>query len=347
MRRKFFQALAAAVGAAVAFGIPPVSYAETPANPGTQIKAPSPPGQLFDLGGYKLHLNCTGHGKPTVVLSAGAGDFSTDWALVQPKVASFARVCSYDRSGAAWSGLGPKPRTMYQEAFDLQRLLTAAGEQGPYVMVGHSLGGMVVRIFGEEHPKDVVGMVLVDAYSEDAQLNMAGKLQRMRLLAKGRPVPAVRERAASADQLSDVEIQKINDFIHQMGAPKIEAPFDKLPVDAQQDRLWALSLPQNFAEDDDYMAEISAEMYKQDQLQKYPLGAIPLIVLTRSQYDYPGPADDAATLIREHKEQQAKMAQLSSNGIQVVVPNSGHHIQLDAPEQVVAAIKQVAAHISH
>src|SRR5437016_3072695 len=75
--------------------------------PGQTDSAAPPPGKLIDLGGYKLHLNCTGNGTPTVVLAAGAGDFSTDWALVQSKVAAYTRVCSYDRSGAAWSDLVP------------------------------------------------------------------------------------------------------------------------------------------------------------------------------------------------------------------------------------------------
>src|SRR4051794_23397038 len=155
-----------------------VIYAAAPfatAQENIKTEAPPPLGHMFDLGGYKLHLNCTGAGQPTVVLSAGAGDFSTDWALVQTKVAAFTRVCSYDRSGAAWSDLGPKPRTLDQEAFDLYRLLAATGEQGPYIMVGHSLGGMVARIFTEQHAKVVAGVVLVDAYSEDSQLNVQGK----------------------------------------------------------------------------------------------------------------------------------------------------------------------------
>src|SRR5437764_7125417 len=122
---------------------------------------PPPPGKLIDLGGYKLHLNCTGNGSPTVVLSAGAGDFSSDWALVQSKVAAFTRVCSYDRSGAAWSDLGPKPRTVYQEIFDLERLLRTAGERGPYVVVGQSIGGMVVRIFTEKYRSEIAAVVLV------------------------------------------------------------------------------------------------------------------------------------------------------------------------------------------
>src|SRR5437879_5230582 len=105
-----------------------------------QEAAPPQPGKLFDLGGYKLHLNCTGKGKPTVVISSGAGDFSFDWYLVQTKVAKFARVCSYDRGGEAWSDLGPAPRTRHQEAYDLHRLLQKAHERGPYLLVGQSMG---------------------------------------------------------------------------------------------------------------------------------------------------------------------------------------------------------------
>jgi len=122
----------------------------------TDGKAPAILGKMVDLGGYKYHFYCTGKGRPTVVLSAGAGAFATDWALVQNKVSGFTRVCSYDRSGAAWSDLGPKPRTMDQEACDLHRLLVSAGEKGPYVLVGQSLGGMVVRLFADSHPQDVL-----------------------------------------------------------------------------------------------------------------------------------------------------------------------------------------------
>src|SRR5579862_1136334 len=99
---------------------------------------PPAPGKLVDLGGYRLHLWCTGAGSPTVILSAGSGDYSVDWALVQPRVAQFARVCSYDRSGDAWSDAGPAPNTMRQEASDLRRALEKSGERGPFILVGHS-----------------------------------------------------------------------------------------------------------------------------------------------------------------------------------------------------------------
>jgi pimeloyl-ACP methyl ester carboxylesterase len=302
--------------------------------------APPPPGKLVDLGGYKLHLNCTGSGSPTVVLSAGSGDFSSDWALVQPKVAAFTRVCSYDRSGAAWSDLGPKPRTINQEVFDLERLLRAAGERGEYILVGQSLGGMVARLFAERYPSQTAGVVLVDAYSEDAQLSLNGKLTRLRLLAQNRSVPAPRSAVTVDDAMTATELKNANDFIRDViGKPKIEPPFDKLPSDAQSARLWAGVQPKSFAEGDDYLAEISAKVYAESQRNAHPLGDISLIVLARSRSDYP--PDVAAALTAEHNAQQAKFATLSTNGTEIIVPNAGHHIQLDAPDAVVDAIRRL------
>ena len=305
-----------------------------------QVGSPPPPGRLIDLGGYRLHLNCVGTrpGSVTVVLSAGAGDFSTDWSLVQPEVSKFTRVCSYDRSGAAWSDLGPKPRTMIQEAFDVRRLLLLAGERGPYLLVGQSLGGMIMRVFQERYPQDVAGIVLVDAYSEDSQLGINGKLERVRLQAKRRQIPGPRTSVEESDQLTPTERAQIREFIDKyVGTPKIEPPFEKLPENAQRDRIWALGQLTYYASDDDYLAEISAKMYAEDQNKRFSLGSIPLIVLTRTKYDYP-PAL-RATLTKEHQEQQARMAKLSTRGRQILVPNSGHHIQIDAPGAVVNAIR--------
>ena len=319
------------------------SCSRRPAQGSDKIEVPPPTGRLIDLDGYRLHLNCVGKGKPTIVLSIGAGGFSTDWALVQAKVAEFTRVCSYDRSGAAWSDLGPKPRTMDQEAFDLHRLLTSAGERGPFVVVGQSLGGMVVRIFTEKYPKEVVGVVLVDSYSEDAQLFTNGAMRRIRLEAKNREIPSPRTSVTAADGLTPAELQKIEAFVKQhIANPKIHPPYDKLPEYAQRVRLWAMQQPKNYAQDDDYLAEISARMYAQDQAQKHPLGNVPLIVLTRdkNKHDYQGPL--TASLVKEHEDQQVQMAELSTHGRQIVVPNSGHQIELEAPEQVVAAIHEIA-----
>ena len=102
---------------------------------------PEPPGKLVDIGGRRLHVYCTGKGGTTVILEAGAGSFSTDWALVQPEIAKTTRVCSYDRAGYGWSDPGPEWDSTTQVASDLQTALSKAGEHSPYLLVGHSMGG--------------------------------------------------------------------------------------------------------------------------------------------------------------------------------------------------------------
>src|SRR5882757_9267605 len=101
----------------------------------------SPPGRLIDIGGRRLHLYCAGKGSPTVILMAGGGAFSIDWALVQSKVAQNTRVCSYDRAGLAWSDPGPVDETVEQTVSDLHILLKNGEEKGPFVLVGASVGG--------------------------------------------------------------------------------------------------------------------------------------------------------------------------------------------------------------
>src|SRR5688572_3723581 len=122
-----------------------------------------PPGQLVDVGGYRLHINCTGTGSPTVVIDAGLGDWSTGWGFVQPEVAKTTRVCTYDRAGWAWSETGPLPRDAAQFAKELHTLLKNANIPGPYLMVGHSLGGLTVRVFVHDYSSEVVGVVLIDS----------------------------------------------------------------------------------------------------------------------------------------------------------------------------------------
>jgi pimeloyl-ACP methyl ester carboxylesterase len=305
-----------------------------------QSDSPSPPGRLIDLGGYHLHLNCAGQGAPTVVLSPGAGDFSVDWALVQPEIAKATRVCSYDRGGEAWSDLGPAPRTMDQEVFDLHRLLIEGGEKAPYVLVGHSLGGMVARLFATRYRSETTGLVLVDAFSEDARLFLNGKLSRVRTTAQSRPIPSPRNSVRATDSLGSEDVQKIREFMTQfVGQPKSDPPFDKLPPSAQRERLWALSRPSHYADGDDYFAEITARVYAETNGTVHPMGDLPLIVLQRTRDNYP--PEYAAELSREHKEQQQRLAVLSSKGELIIVANAGHHIQLDRPDAVVRAVRSV------
>ena len=120
------------------------------------------PGQVHDVGGYRLHLNCTGSGNPTVVLTSGLGAFSANWARIAPAVAGTTRVCVYDRAGQGWSEDAPEAQDGLAAAADLHTLLDRAGEDGPYVLVGHSIGGDHAMTYADRYPEQVAGMVLLD-----------------------------------------------------------------------------------------------------------------------------------------------------------------------------------------
>ena len=125
------------------------------------------PGNLIDVGGFKMHIHCMGEGSPTVILETLSGGTSSYWGLVQPEVAKATRVCVYDRAGRGWSEPDPEPITLGRTVRNLHTLLTNANIAGPYVLVGHSIGGLYVRQFAADYPKEVVGMVLVDASHPD------------------------------------------------------------------------------------------------------------------------------------------------------------------------------------
>ena len=130
-------------------------------------RAYPPPGQLVDVGGYRLHLNCVGAGSPTVVLESAFPGTSADWGWVQPDVAALSRVCAYDRAGMAWSDAASAPRDARRIATDLHVLLERAQVAGPYVLVGHSFGGLLVRQYAAQYPAEVAGVVLIEAMHPD------------------------------------------------------------------------------------------------------------------------------------------------------------------------------------
>jgi pimeloyl-ACP methyl ester carboxylesterase len=122
-------------------------------------RSPSPIGKLIDIGGYRVHLYCMGEGSPTVVI-VGAG-YSFDWGLIQPEVAKFTEVCTYDHSGIGWSDDGPKDSCVLR-VNEVHVALKNAGIKGPYVLVGHSLGALVARLYAAQYPNEVAGIVFVD-----------------------------------------------------------------------------------------------------------------------------------------------------------------------------------------
>jgi pimeloyl-ACP methyl ester carboxylesterase len=123
------------------------------------------PGRLYDVGGHRLHLDCTGSGGPTVVLMSGLGEFSAGWARIAPTLAGTTRVCAYDRAGQGWSEDASGRQDGAAAAADLHTLLARAGEDGPYVLVGHSIGGDYAMTYAGRYPEQVAGMVLLDATS--------------------------------------------------------------------------------------------------------------------------------------------------------------------------------------
>ena len=133
------------------------------------LSATPAPGRLVDVGGHRLHIWCSGAGAPSVILETGLGGSSVGWGFVQPAVAQFTRVCSYDRAGLGYSDPGPSPRTARRMARELAQLLNGSGIDGPVVLVGASIGGFVVRVFASEHTERTAGLVLVDATHEDQE----------------------------------------------------------------------------------------------------------------------------------------------------------------------------------
>jgi pimeloyl-ACP methyl ester carboxylesterase len=203
---------------------------------------PDPPGKLVDVGGFRLHIWCMGKESesPAVVLIPGAGDFSFTWGLVQPEVAKFTRVCSFDAAGEAWSDNGPGERTFKQQAYELRLLLRAAGVKGPYVLVGASIGGIIARVFAHDYRGDVAGMVLVDSTDPDTVLGTGGKPTRVRETSKGRTVPPVQTMKSSPPRMhSATELEQWASYLDSMGKPAISEPHNLLPPKLQKLDVWA------------------------------------------------------------------------------------------------------------
>jgi pimeloyl-ACP methyl ester carboxylesterase len=167
-----------------------------------------PPGEMIDVGGYSLHINCVGQGTPTVLLDGGLGEWSASWVLVKQEVSDTTRVCAYDRAGMGWSESGPEPRDAKQISNELHALLEGADIDGPYVLVGHSFGGLYMQTYAARYPEEVAGVALIessqpdqfshrpqarDSYEPQKQIfdvaSLAARLGIVRLLYKLTPAP--------------------------------------------------------------------------------------------------------------------------------------------------------------
>jgi pimeloyl-ACP methyl ester carboxylesterase len=226
-----------------------------------QESKPKAPGKMVDVGGYKLYLDCRGEGAPTVVLESGLDDSSAAWGAVQPEVAKSTRVCSYDRAYIGFSDAGPIPWTLHQQVFDLHQLLKAANIQGPYVLVGQSLGGLLNQLYKSVYSGEVAGLVLVDSTSVDSKMGD----KPLRSAAKGVPVPPAQTMASGPPPPLTAEEQANLDKALPRLAKEVEGtlphPYDKLPPDAQAVWCWEHSHPKMHPGSNNPMAPIGPKKW--------------------------------------------------------------------------------------
>jgi pimeloyl-ACP methyl ester carboxylesterase len=290
-----------------------------------------PPGRLIDVDGHRLHILCTGEGSPTVVLEAAAPGWSLYWSLVQPEVARVTRVCAYDRAGFGWSEPGPLPRTGARMARELHTLLDRAGISGPYVLAGHSLGGFIVRLYREQHPDEVVGMLLVDAGHE---MELHQPEFRAFVKAGKQALPVIRAMTV-------------------LGILRLFASFDMLPpfLVEQEEKVPEKIRPMFRAGwlRTSYSAALAEEAGVLDetltQVKRSPsLGNLPLVVLTATGPvwwpDMPGDVNPDK-FRRMWLELQQDLTKLSSQSRQMFADQSTHFIQFDQPDLVIDAIRQI------
>ncbi len=293
-------------------------------------------GKLVDVGGYRLNLNCTGSGNPTVILEDGLGVHSVGWKLVQPEIAKFTRVCSYDRAGYGWSDAGPMPRTSAQIVKELHALLQNAGEKPPYVLVGHSFGGFNVRVYNGQFPDEVGGLVLVDASHEEQNELMPQAIKDW---------SAKQMKQAKTQQALAPILLRLG-FLRFLGRKQTPPP--GVPKDLFEEHSY-------LSRQVKYLEATSAEITSFDESAKEvraagTLGDKPLIVLTAGkkldEKELP-PGLPAKDFEDFHKvwvdDLQMREAHLSTQGRRVLVPDSGHMIPFERPGTIVTAVREVCS----
>jgi pimeloyl-ACP methyl ester carboxylesterase len=294
------------------------------------VRQYSPLGQMVDVGGYRLHLYCTGQGNPTVVLESGLASPALQWALVQQKLAKTTRVCSYDRAGVGWSDNGPSPRTTGQMVAELHTLLQRSGIAGPYVLVGHSLGGFNVRLFAHEYPDETAALVLVASGNENDNARMPPQYDRI--------------------EQSNLQTDRMLALAARFGLTRLAGKMGLLasftgllarfPPDLQAE-MTALTFYRS-----QYWATAYAELSAMDADRAQmagtgSLGDLPLVVLSGSPDVSRLPASFPVEQIKQtFQELQDELAGLSSNSTHIVCDTCDHYIPMTNPDLVVQAIQQ-------
>jgi len=295
-------------------------------------------GTSYDIGGRSLNLYCAGQGNPVVVMDSGANQPGYSWTPVQRGVSAFTRACWYDRAGYGWSDPAPGTRTSGAIAEDLHKLLHAAGERPPYVLVGHSFGGFNVRVFAGRYVTETAGLVLVDSASEneDTEISMPRAIQS----------PAARFIPRSLWR----PLGKVASFLVHLGVARLldDGPGRRPGTLSEYDwslvhalRLQAKTFDASSAE-----GLTRAESVRQVKAVRN-LGNVPLLVLTAARRFTPrGDSDEARALEAYYQyrvyRDQPRMLTLSTCARQVLV-DSGHGMPEEAPDAVTHAVREVLA----
>lgn len=291
------------------------------------------PGNVVKVESHLMHLHCTGSGSPTVIIDAGNGSFSVEWRPIQQQLSQTTRACAYDRPGYGWSEPGPQPRDGAQIVSELHTLLEAAAEPGPYLLVGHSLGGVHVRLFAAQYPQETAGLVLVDtAYP----LTITPEFES--------------QRQASIGFYQVMNLLTGSGLLRILGplggAESLPATARKLPPEFQETYLNLLLDPNQYATAIAEMEQLPQTFEQTSALLigEQPLGDLPLLVLTAGLTAAPGstPFDEHNVPVSDQRLQsQLELAGLSAQGEQRVLEQSGHAIHLDAPDDVVRAVQDL------
>jgi len=289
-----------------------------------QQELPPAPGKLFDIGGGRqLHLLCSGQGSPAVVLEAGASAFAIDWTIVQSELAKSHRVCSYDRAGSGWSDPLPAD-VLATDTADLHALLSAAKEPPPYLLVGASRGGLLIRNYLAAYPTDVAGFVFVDPATEDRLFGMVGGTA----IAIAEMTP---EQMRSTLPAVTVRIPR---RLVQMGAP-----FDRLPPELYKQRLLL---------DERLIASTPATLTP-EQIGRYQEQERAMLAALLATRKTGTPFGDRPTIVlsrgdernAEREDVHAQLAKLSTNSRHTVIGGAGHEIHLFHPRAVINAVNDV------
>lgn len=278
-----------------------------------------PPGRMVDVGGFRMHLVCEGEGSPAVILDAGAADLWTTWFRVQPEIARSTRVCSYDRAGIGYSEPGPLPRSRRLMVEELRTLLARAGVPPPYVLVGHSFGGLNVRLYAALHPKEVVGLVLEESAHEDHWKKAPQEFWERHL------------------KLMEEERQTVERARRGEPMPAISYVPDGLPMRARR-QVAAVSRRPAW-----YIASYQESLIS-DEGAKAFAGLprtldVPLVVLSAGKHERPEwrSPELHERWVRIAGELQDDLASRSTRSRHLVIEDAGHYIHWDRPDVVVEA----------